>query len=66
MQILSVRGALPEHRYPQGEITDAFVDVIARGGLDERLLRRFHANAGVAQRCGSAPGRWSTLSRPRT
>ena len=31
MQILSVRGALPEHRYAQEEITDAFADVIARG-----------------------------------
>src|SRR3954453_22259223 len=50
MQILSVRGALPEHHYDQAEITDAFVDVIARGGLDERLLRRFHATPGVQHR----------------
>jgi alkylresorcinol/alkylpyrone synthase len=50
MQILSVRGVLPEHRYPQEEITDAFAGVIARGGLDERVLRRFHRNAGVAHR----------------
>src|ERR1700710_2520994 len=50
MQILSVRGALPEHRYRQSEITDAFASVIASGSLDERLLRRFHANAGVEQR----------------
>lgn len=50
MQILSVRGSLPEHRYEQAEITDAFASVIARGGLDERLLRRFHANAGVESR----------------
>jgi len=48
MQLLSVRGALPPHRHSQAEITDAFAGVIARGGgLDERLLRRFHANAGV-------------------
>ena len=48
MQLLSVRGALPEHRHSQAEITDAFAGVIAQGGgLDERLLRRFHANAGV-------------------
>ena len=48
MQILTVRGALPAHRHSQAEITDAFAGVIARdGGLDERLLRRFHANAGV-------------------
>jgi len=50
MQILSVRGTLPEHRYEQAEITDAFASVIARGRLDERLLRRFHANAGVESR----------------
>ena len=47
MQLLSVRGALPENRHSQAEITDAFAGVIARGGLDERLLRRFHANSGV-------------------
>ena len=51
MEILSVRGALPEHRYPQEVITDTFVRVIAQsGGLDERLLRRLHGNAGVQQR----------------
>ena len=50
MQIISVRGALPEHRYAQDEITDAFAAVIAPSGVDEQLLRRFHRNAGVAQR----------------
>ena len=47
MQILSVRGALPPYRYPQAEITDAFAAFIANRSLDERLMRRFHANAGV-------------------
>lgn len=50
MEILSVRGVLPGHTYPQEAITDAFATVIAEGELDERLLRRFHANAGVRQR----------------
>jgi alkylresorcinol/alkylpyrone synthase len=51
MQLLSVRGALPPHRHTQAEITDAFARVIATGGgLDERLLRRFHSNAGVEHR----------------
>jgi alkylresorcinol/alkylpyrone synthase len=50
MRILSVRGALPPHRHPQAEVTDAFARVIARGGLDERVLRSIHANAGVAYR----------------
>ncbi len=50
MEILAVRGALPPHRHTQQEITDAFAGVIARGGLDERVLRRLHANAGVEHR----------------
>jgi len=50
MEILSVRGAVPEFRYPQHEITDAFASVIASERFDEMLLRRFHANAGVQHR----------------
>jgi alkylresorcinol/alkylpyrone synthase len=50
VEILSVCGALPPHHHRQQDITDAFADVIARGGLDERVLRRLHANAGVEQR----------------
>ena len=51
IDVLGVRGALPPHRHPQAEITDVFADVIARGsGLDQRVLRRFHANAGVEYR----------------
>ncbi|WP_181311938.1 type III polyketide synthase [Nocardioides campestrisoli] len=50
MDILSVAGALPPHRHPQGEITDALARVVARGALDERKLRVLHGNAGVDQR----------------
>ena len=50
VEILSVRGALPEHRYSQDQITDAFVEVISDGELDSELLRRFHRNAGVSHR----------------
>jgi alkylresorcinol/alkylpyrone synthase len=50
MEILAVRGALPPHRYPQEQITDAFAAVISRGAMDERLMRRLHANAGVQHR----------------
>jgi hypothetical protein len=50
MQILSVCGVLPEHRYSQEEITDAFAGMIAQGGFDEWVLRQFHRNAGVRQR----------------
>jgi alkylresorcinol/alkylpyrone synthase len=56
MQIVAVRGVLPEHHYRQEEITEAFVDVIAKGGgLDERVLRRFHDNAGVERRSLALP-----------
>jgi alkylresorcinol/alkylpyrone synthase len=63
MQLLTVRGALPEHRHSQAEITDAFAGVIARGGgLDERLLRRFHANSGVEFRHTALPlGQYAEL-----
>ena len=54
-EILSVRGALPEHRYRQGEITDAFAGAIADRSVDERLLRRLHANAGVEERYLAMP-----------
>ena len=50
MEIVAVRGALPPHRHAQAEITEAFAGVIARGGVDETLLRRLHANAGVDHR----------------
>lgn len=50
MEVLTVRGALPPHRYPQEQITDAFAEVIARSSLDESLLRRLHGNAGVRTR----------------
>ena len=49
-EILAVRGVLPPHRHTQAEITDAFAGVIARGGVNEKLLRRLHGNAGVEYR----------------
>src|SRR4051794_24334143 len=55
MEILSVRGALPEHRYGQEEITDAFAAVIGGRSVDEGLLRRVPANAGVRQRHPAMP-----------
>jgi len=50
MDILSVRGALPDHCYQQDEITDAFVGIVTDGHLDRDQLRRFHRNSGVRQR----------------
>jgi alkylresorcinol/alkylpyrone synthase len=56
-RVLAVRGALPEHRYDQATITDAFADVIVapEANVDARLLRRFHANAGVEHRHLAVP-----------
>jgi alkylresorcinol/alkylpyrone synthase len=54
MRILSVRGALPEHRYPQAEITEAFATSMVRG-VDRALVERLHGNAGVATRHTALP-----------
>ena len=48
--LAAVRGVLPEHRYAQAEVTEAFADVLGSDGADRALLERFHANAGVSQR----------------
>ena len=64
MGILSVRGTLPDHRYPQQAITDAFAAMIAtNGGLDERLLRRVHANVGYGELLPRGRGDGSPPSR---
>lgn len=56
MPLLTVRGALPAHHHDQDAITDAFVGVIAQDDqVDEQLLRRFHANAGVRRRHTALP-----------
>ncbi|MFC5061779.1 type III polyketide synthase [Actinomycetospora atypica] len=62
MRILSVRGALPDHRYRQEEITDAFVSSMLTGDADHRLVERFHRNAGVEYRHTALPlERYGTL-----
>lgn len=56
MRILSVRGALPPHSYPQEEITDAFATSMLRGGrVDRRVVDRLHRNAGVERRHTALP-----------
>jgi alkylresorcinol/alkylpyrone synthase len=49
MRILTVRGVLPEHRYEQEVITDAFVGSLL-GGVDRGVVDRFHRNSGVRSR----------------
>jgi alkylresorcinol/alkylpyrone synthase len=50
VQILSVRGALPDHCYQQDDITDAFVSIVGDGTLDRDQLQAFHDHSGVRQR----------------
>jgi alkylresorcinol/alkylpyrone synthase len=50
MRVLSVQGVLPEHRYPQAEITDAFVTSMLRVPVDRRVVDRLHRNALVESR----------------
>jgi alkylresorcinol/alkylpyrone synthase len=50
MRILSVRGALPEHRYEQGEITTTFIEAMLDGDVDRSVVQRLHHNAGVETR----------------
>jgi alkylresorcinol/alkylpyrone synthase len=54
VRILSVRGALPEHRYPQAEITEAFATAMVPG-VNRALVERLHRNAGVAKRHTALP-----------
>ena len=50
MRVVSVSGVLPDHRYPQDEITEAFLQTMLRGTADAGMVRRLHANAGVQWR----------------
>jgi alkylresorcinol/alkylpyrone synthase len=50
MRVLSVNGVLPEHRYPQSELTRAFTRDLLRGAVDESVVRRIHTNACVDTR----------------
>jgi alkylresorcinol/alkylpyrone synthase len=50
MRILSVRGALPEHRYEQREITTTFAETMLGGAVDRSIVERLHRNAGVETR----------------
>jgi alkylresorcinol/alkylpyrone synthase len=50
MRVLSVQGVLPEHRYPQAEITHAFTRTMLRSAVNESVVRRLHTNARVESR----------------
>jgi alkylresorcinol/alkylpyrone synthase len=50
MRVLSVRGTLPDHRYPQAEITESFATTMLQGAVNRGVLDRLHGNAGVDTR----------------
>ncbi|MDQ2757925.1 MAG: type III polyketide synthase [Actinomycetota bacterium] len=47
--------ALPEHRYPQSEVTAAVGDMLGVDGRQRALMQRLHANSGVAHRHTALP-----------
>jgi alkylresorcinol/alkylpyrone synthase len=51
-RIVAVCGALPNNRYSQSEITDAFAELCLPEGSDRRLLDRLHAaSSTTSARC---------------
>jgi alkylresorcinol/alkylpyrone synthase len=54
-RLAAVRGALPEHRYAQAELTRAFVREWGLRGREKELLERLHRNVGVEFRHLSLP-----------
>ncbi|WP_244963075.1 type III polyketide synthase [Nocardioides dongkuii] len=55
MRILSVRGALPEHCYPQEQITDSFAAIMMGENVNRAVVDRFHRNACVETRHTAIP-----------
>jgi alkylresorcinol/alkylpyrone synthase len=49
-RVVAVRTVLPDHRYTQGEITEAFVGMCVGASSRAPLLRRLHGNAQVGYR----------------
>jgi alkylresorcinol/alkylpyrone synthase len=50
MRIVAAHGVLPEHRYAQADLTEAFTRTMLRGEVDGGVVRRFHTNAQVDTR----------------
>lgn len=49
-QVVGVEAVLPEHRYPQAEVTALLETLMALEGRQAAVLRRVHANSGVDYR----------------
>lgn len=50
MRVLSVRGALPEHRHRQEEITESFTTTLVGDTVNRGIVERFHRNVCVETR----------------
>jgi alkylresorcinol/alkylpyrone synthase len=48
--LVSVRGVLPAHKYPQSELTEAFAKICVSDPKRHALVRRFHESARVSTR----------------
>ncbi|MFC7403570.1 type III polyketide synthase [Georgenia alba] len=61
--LLGVEATLPEHRYDQGVIADALVDLIGLDARNAAVMHKIHANAGVDARHLALPlERYATLT----
>ncbi|MEY9968091.1 alkylresorcinol/alkylpyrone synthase [Streptacidiphilus sp. MAP12-16] len=62
-RIVAVHGVLPEHRYEQSEITEAFAAMCLPPGSDRGVLERLHSTATVRTRHLALPlERYASLS----
>lgn len=62
MRVLTVRGVVPDHRYEQQEITEAFTRAMLSDTLSEEIVGRLHRNACVQSRHLAMPlERYGTL-----
>lgn len=57
-QLAAVHGVLPEHRYPQNELTDLVAEGCQLGGRDRLFLERVHRAAKVQTRHLVRPIEW--------
>lgn len=48
--LAAVHGVLPEHHYPQAELTELFGELCLPDDRSRRVAQRLHANAGVSTR----------------
>jgi alkylresorcinol/alkylpyrone synthase len=61
--LAAVVGTLPDHRYHQAAVTQAFAEVLGSHGVNRAVLERLHANAGVSHRHLALPlERYSALA----